>query len=300
MISSKGISMEAKRIEVVKNWPKPKSVRNIQVFLGFANFYRRFIQSFSKIAAPLTWMLKTIGLPDKSAPSKNDNSKSASSKNDNGKSASRRNDGNSEVNRFGVGGNDVEHAKKSEKTSKFWKLSKSGKSKSEKTSKSQNSAKSGEKSLKSRNSTNFNTIEAGPKFLTPDARIAFNHLWLAFTEAPILRYFDSECHIWIETDELGYAIGRVLNQLISGINPNGVVTKTDFGQWHPIVFFLRKMILAETWYKTHDGKLLAIIKAFKTWRHYLESCKHKVLVFTDYNNLCCFIDTKSLSSRQVH
>ena len=59
------------------------------------------------------------------------------------------------------------------------------------------------------------------------------------------------------------------------------------------------MIPAETRYETHDGELLAIVKAFKTWRHYLKSCKHKVLVLTDHNNLSCFIDTKSLSSRQV-
>ena len=59
------------------------------------------------------------------------------------------------------------------------------------------------------------------------------------------------------------------------------------------------MILAETRYETHDGKLLAIIEAFKTWRHYLEGCKHKVLVLTDHNNLRRFMDTKSLSSRQV-
>ena len=54
VVLSKGISIEAKRIEVVKDWPEPKSVRNIQVFLGFANFYWRFIQGFSKIIAPLT------------------------------------------------------------------------------------------------------------------------------------------------------------------------------------------------------------------------------------------------------
>ena len=36
----KRISIEAKKIEVVKDWPKPKSVRNIQIFLGFANFYQ--------------------------------------------------------------------------------------------------------------------------------------------------------------------------------------------------------------------------------------------------------------------
>ena len=53
--------MEDKRIEAVKQWPEPQSVRDIQVFLGFANFYRRFIQGFSRIAAPLTLMLKTSG-----------------------------------------------------------------------------------------------------------------------------------------------------------------------------------------------------------------------------------------------
>ena len=59
------------------------------------------------------------------------------------------------------------------------------------------------------------------------------------------------------------------------------------------------MILAETRYETHDGELLAIVKAFKTWRYYLEGYKHEVLVLTDHNNLCRFMDTKSLSSRQV-
>ena len=59
------------------------------------------------------------------------------------------------------------------------------------------------------------------------------------------------------------------------------------------------MILAETRYEIHDGKVLAIVKALKTWRHYLESCKYKVLVLIDHNNLCCFMDEKSLSSRQV-
>ena len=67
-----------------------------------------------------------------------------------------------------------------------------------------------------------------------------------------------------------------------------------------MAYFSRKMIPAETRYKTHDGELLAIIEAFKTWRHYLEGCKHEVLVFTDHNNLCQFMDIKSLSSRQVH
>ena len=59
------------------------------------------------------------------------------------------------------------------------------------------------------------------------------------------------------------------------------------------------MIPAETRYETHDGELLAIVEAFKTWRHYLEGSRHEVLVLTDHNNLRRFMDTKSLSSRQV-
>ena len=75
---------------------------------------------------------------------------------------------------------------KIEKLSKSRKLSKLEKSKSEKMSKSQNLARSRKKLSKSVNSTNFNATEDGPKFLTLDARIAFNRLRLAFTEAPIL------------------------------------------------------------------------------------------------------------------
>ncbi len=59
------------------------------------------------------------------------------------------------------------------------------------------------------------------------------------------------------------------------------------------------MIFVETWYETHNQELLAIVKAFKTWRHYLEGCKYEVLVLTDHNNLRRFMDTKSLSFRQV-
>ena len=130
VVLSKGISMETKKIKVIKDWPEPKLVRNIQVFLGFANFYRQFIQSFSKIAALFTSILKTTGSPNKPASSRNDGSRSASSKNNDSKSASRTNDGDDKVDGFGIDGNGVEHAKKSGK------LSKSKKSKSEKTSKS--------------------------------------------------------------------------------------------------------------------------------------------------------------------
>ena len=56
---------------------------------------------------------------------------------------------------------------------------------------------------------------------------------------------------------------------------------------------------AETRYKTHDNKLLAIVEAFKTWKHDLEGFRHEVLVLIDHNNLRQFMNTKSLSFRQV-
>ena len=48
-------------------------------------------------------------------------------------------------------------------------------------------------------------------YLIPDAKRAFTKLRQAFTKALILKHFDLECHIRIETDTSGYAIGRVLS-----------------------------------------------------------------------------------------
>ena len=180
MVLLKEISMEVKRIKVVKNWLEPKSVRNIQVFLGFANFYRQFIQGFNRIAAPLTSILKITRSPDKLALSKNNGSRSTSSKNNDSKLAFRKNNSNNKVNGFGIGKNSIEYTKKSGK------LFKSGKSKSKKTFKSRNLAKSRKKLSKSRNLTNFNATGTGPKFLIPDIRIALNCLLLALTKALIL------------------------------------------------------------------------------------------------------------------
>ncbi len=62
IVSHQGIRMEEKRIKPVRDWPELQSVRDIQVFLGFANFYQRFIQGFSRLAASLTSMLKTTSV----------------------------------------------------------------------------------------------------------------------------------------------------------------------------------------------------------------------------------------------
>src|SRR5688500_14260876 len=58
IISNKGISMDPKKVQAIQEWKSPTSVRDIQVFLGFANFYRRFILNFAKEVAPITRLLK--------------------------------------------------------------------------------------------------------------------------------------------------------------------------------------------------------------------------------------------------
>ena len=46
--------MDPAKTKVVQEWPVPKNVKEVQSFLGFANFYRHFIAQYSAIAKPLT------------------------------------------------------------------------------------------------------------------------------------------------------------------------------------------------------------------------------------------------------
>uniref|UniRef100_A0A3B3D6E4 Gypsy retrotransposon integrase-like protein 1 n=1 Tax=Oryzias melastigma TaxID=30732 RepID=A0A3B3D6E4_ORYME len=58
IISEEGVAMDQSKVEAVLHWPQPTTVRELQRFLGFANFYRRFIRGFSSIVAPLTSLLR--------------------------------------------------------------------------------------------------------------------------------------------------------------------------------------------------------------------------------------------------
>jgi len=53
VIGLKGVEMQKEKVEEVLNWPTLRNVKEVQKFLGLANYYRRFIKDFARIAAPL-------------------------------------------------------------------------------------------------------------------------------------------------------------------------------------------------------------------------------------------------------
>ena len=57
-ISTSGVEMESDRISAVRNLPTPTTVKEVQRFLGFTSYYRRFIWGFGQVAAPITSLLK--------------------------------------------------------------------------------------------------------------------------------------------------------------------------------------------------------------------------------------------------
>ena len=59
IVSSEGISMDPEKVTAINDWASPDTcpkgkLKELQRFLGFANFYRRFIEGYSKLTGPLT------------------------------------------------------------------------------------------------------------------------------------------------------------------------------------------------------------------------------------------------------
>ena len=102
-----------------------------------------------------------------------------------------------------------------------------------------------------------------------------------------MQHFDLSKSIRLETDTSSKAIGGVLCQQDTDKN------------WHPVAYYLRKMLSAERSYETHNAEWLPIMKGFKTWRHYFKRATHTVLVFTDHNNLKKFMETTCFNGQQI-
>jgi preprotein translocase subunit Sec61beta len=82
---------------------------------------------------------------------------------------------------------------------------------------------------------------------------SFETLKQAFTTAPILRYFDYDCEIIVETNASDYVSAGILSQY------------DDEGLLHPIAFFSKKHTPAECNDEIYDKELIAIVRAFEEW-----------------------------------
>jgi len=59
VVTSEGVKPDPEKVKAIKNFPIPKNTTDVKSFLGLTGYYRKFIPQFSKIAKPLTELLKT-------------------------------------------------------------------------------------------------------------------------------------------------------------------------------------------------------------------------------------------------
>ena len=116
---------------------------------------------------------------------------------------------------------------------------------------------------------------------------AFDTLKERLLKEPVLYTANPEVPYEVETDASDYALGGQLGQ------------RDKEGKLHPVAFYSLKLKGPELNYAIHDKELMAIIEAFKEWKHYLMGTKHKIKVYTDHKNLTTFTTTKELNKRQI-
>ena len=58
LVSKAGIDMDPAKVSAILDWPTPRSVKDVHSFLGFANFYRKFIYNYSSLTTPLTYLTR--------------------------------------------------------------------------------------------------------------------------------------------------------------------------------------------------------------------------------------------------
>jgi len=92
----------------------------------------------------------------------------------------------------------------------------------------------------------------------------------------------------VEVDASGVALGGVLSQ-----------KKPEDKTWKPVAFISRTMNDAELRYDIYDKELLAIIYAFKEWKHYLLGAREPIEVQSDHKNLSYFREPRDLNGRQA-
>ena len=116
---------------------------------------------------------------------------------------------------------------------------------------------------------------------------SFNNLKQALKESPVLIQPDVTKEFLLECDASDFATGAVLNQ----IGPDK--------KMHPVAFLSKTLAPAERNYDIYDKELLAVIRALKEWRHYLEGSTIPIKILMDHKNLEYFKTKCNLNRRQV-
>ena len=117
------------------------------------------------------------------------------------------------------------------------------------------------------------TSSLRPFTWTPAASAAFTDLKRHFTSAPVLVDPDPSRPFVVEVDPSDSGIGGVLSQASAD------------QKMHPCAFYSRRYTPTEANYDIGNRELLAVVEAFREWRHWLEGAEHLVTVWTDHKNL---------------
>jgi len=116
--------------------------------------------------------------------------------------------------------------------------------------------------------------------------VAFGKLKKRFTTAPILSHFYPGRKTVGKTDASHFGLG-------------GILSKYKERQLHPVAFHSHKLNSAGINYEIHNEELFVIREAFKEWKRYLWGEEAPVTVYTDHQNLQCFLTKEVWNQRQM-
>jgi hypothetical protein len=114
---------------------------------------------------------------------------------------------------------------------------------------------------------------------------AFKELKHRVTTEPVLAHPVLTDPFELEVDASGFAMGVVLLQ------------KKEDGKKHPIAYYSKTLSAAERNYDVYDLELLAIVNALDHWRPYLAGSPHKIIIYSDHQNLLYWKEPHKISRR---
>jgi hypothetical protein len=114
---------------------------------------------------------------------------------------------------------------------------------------------------------------------------AFEELKSRVTTEPVLAHPILTDLFELEVDASGFAMGAVLLQ------------RKEDGKKHPIAYYSKTLSAAERNYDVYDLELLAIVNALDHWRPYLAGSPHKIIIYSDHQNLLYWKEPHKISRR---